>query len=133
MIPCVDTTLFIGIGMYYQGAGQVANNSFVTTDADNAITELQCVTSWGERPGAGQLIGVSGVDITTKPADPFDVTVGGESDPGYISVRLDQGQAVTTSFRGVYSCIIPAEDGTDTILHVGIYPQGFNGMWIEQC
>ena len=114
-----------GTGVSYEGFGLVPNNSFITTDATGTITHLQCVSS-SRLANIGQWIAPSGEDITSKPADPFDVTHGGETDPGFLSIRQAIGHSITTSFQGVYSCIIPDEDGLDSYLHVGIYPDSFS-------
>ena len=68
----------------------------------------------------GQLVAPNGMDITN---DSSIVTVGNISDPGFISLQLQN-----ISNEGVYSCVIPDQDGIEQYLHIGIYYGRFNSM-----
>ena len=81
-------------------------------------------------PNVGSWIAPSGQDITTSSTDPFDVIVGGDSNPGYLSVLQASGHFLTASFQGIYSCILPDENGVERQLNVGVYPNGFNGKTV---
>ena len=69
----------------------------------------------------GKFVTPDGNDITN---DSSIVTVGDTSDPGFISLQLSW---FTRSNPGVYTCIIPDENGVLQYLHVGIYYGRFNG------
>ena len=77
-------------------------------------------------PDVGSWIAPSGQDITNSNIDPFDVIVGDVSNPGYLSILQASGHSLTTSFQGIYTCILPDENGVERQIHVGIYPRGFN-------
>ena len=78
-------------------------------------------------PDVGNWIAPNGQDITTSGIDPFDVTVGGDSNSGYLSILQASGHFLTVTFQGMYTCILPDENGVENQLNVGIYPHGFNG------
>ena len=78
-------------------------------------------------PDVGNLIAPNGQDITTSGIDPFDVMVGGDSNPGYLSILQASGHFLTATFQGMYTCILPDENEVENQLNVGIYPHGFNG------
>ena len=84
-------------------------------------------------PNVGSWIAPSGQDITTSSTDPFDVIVGGDSNPGYLSILQASGHFLTASFQGIYSCILPDENGVERQLNVGVYPNGFNGKTTINC
>lgn len=89
------------------------------------IDDLDC-SSDSTMAGTGRWIAPNGVDLTNSTTDPFDIIIGDEQDPGSLVVQLRNGHIVTRSFEGVYTCIIPREDGVQTYHHVGIYRNGFS-------
>ena len=111
--------------MSYNGTEVLANNSFITSDSSGVIDALDC-SSDSTVAFSGYWIAPNGEDITNNTADPFDVSVGDEEDPGSLVVQLQHGHIITRSFEGVYTCIMPREDGEDSYHHVGIYQDGFN-------
>ena len=76
--------------------------------------------------GIGQWISPGGVDLTNATNDPFDINIGGGQDPASLLIQQRNGHVLTRSFEGVYTCIMPDEDGLQTFLRVGIYQNGFN-------
>ena len=78
-------------------------------------------------PDVGQWITPDGRDITQNSDDEFDIIVGGINDPGYLDITLSTGRSLTHNDQGVYTCLIPDENGTITELHVGLYLPQFTG------
>lgn len=74
----------------------------------------------------GRWIAPYGVDLTNSTTDPFNVNRGDEQDPGSLVIQQRNGHIVTRSLQGIYTCIIPDENGKQTYTHVGIYQNGFN-------
>lgn len=102
------------------------NNTFIIADSSGVIDDLDC-SSDSTMANIGHWIAPNGVDLTNNTLDPFDIIVGQEDDPGTLLVQLRNGHIITKSFEGVYTCIMPSEDGTQAYHQVGIYQNGFNG------
>ena len=83
--------------------------------------------------GIGHWISPNRVDLTNVTIDPFDVIVGTEQDTGSLVIRQRFGHVVTVSFQGIYTCIIPDENGVQTYHHIGIYQHGFNSKNNNDC
>ena len=56
------------------------------------------------------------------------VVRGGGNFPSYVGLQLRANQSLTMFDEGVYTCIIPDENGDEQALHVGIYRHGYYGM-----
>ena len=76
--------------------------------------------------GVGQWIAPDGSNITDDDTDLFNITVGGLDDPGFTSIEIKDGASLTIDDEGVYTCIIPDENGDMQYLFVGLYRRGFN-------
>ena len=82
-------------------------------------------------PNVGLWVSPTGQDITNITSDIFDIAVGGEGNPGVVSVELQGGYSLASTDQGVYTCIIPDEMGKEQYMHVAIYQDGFSGMlWV---
>lgn len=115
---CVNT----GVGLYHSTYGLLANNSVVL--ARNGLLEGSFFCLSGRlQPGIGQWISPSGNDYTLPGTHAFNVTVGGERNPGVveISVSGSDHRFPAGLWDGVYSCLIPNEAGVEQIIYVGIY------------
>ena len=70
----------------------------------------------------GEWISPEGNNLAAVPNDPFDVTFGGSSYPGQLLIETTPtNPPITSSHEGVYTCVIPDENGQDQSLHVGLY------------
>ena len=121
----------LGVQMYSfdsSNPGLIPNNSIILTNNFGQMPRLQCI-SGSRSPGVGQWLAPSGQDITYSNTDPFDITVGGASDPGYLDISLHPGQIVTLRDQGVYSCRIPDETGENSSVLVGIYLPALTSEW----
>ena len=78
----------------------------------------------------GRWIAPYGQDITHNTTDIFDVSVGGQNNPGNINISLEAGQSLGSSHQGVYACIIPDDEEVERILYVGIYPTNFSSKFL---
>ena len=105
--------------------GLLENNTIVTADTDQTISDLQC-SSGSTVPNVGRWIAPNGNDLTNSTVDPFRVVQGNERDPGSLIIQQATGHIITNSFQGVYTCILPDENGMQSYIHVGIYRNGFS-------
>ena len=54
--------------------------------------------------------------------DPFDIIFGGNNIPGQLLVETPLSNSpLTTTHEGVYTCVMPNEDGVIESLHIGLY------------
>lgn len=72
----------------------------------------------------GRFIAPNGNDITN---DSSIVTLGNITDPGFLSLELRNTTYLSVN-QGVYSCVIPDENGVQQYLHTGVYIGRFNSM-----
>ena len=105
------------------GTGLLQNNSILLASNTGRIGELQCI-SGTTSANVGSWITPNGT--THRSGNPFEVTAGDESDPGYLSIQLVPGYSLTHLDEGVYTCVIPDERGDTQYLYIGIYPSGFS-------
>ena len=110
-----------GVSLFLEGVGQLQNNSIVQLSRTGSIGQLQCISA-STSPGVGQFVAPNGTDITNASSI---ITIGNSTDPGYISLEL---QDIVATNQGVYKCVIPDENGVEQHLHVGISYGPFNGM-----
>ena len=45
----------------------------------------------------------------------------------YSTLQLTHGSSLSSSDQGVYSCIVPDENGEEQTLHIGVYSYGHSG------
>lgn len=105
------------------------NNSVVRASTTGRVGQLQCI-SGSQLANVGRWISPNGNNLSELMNDSFITTIGGSSDPGYIAIELQSGLSLTAAEEGVYSCVIPDQDGIQQYLHVGIYLSGFSGMYV---
>lgn len=113
-------------------SGVLPNNSIILTDNFGQLPQLQCI-SGSKSASVGQWFTPSGQDITLTTDDPFDVTIGGANDPGYLEISLHSGRILTIRDQGVYKCCIPDETGMTATFHIGIYLPQFRGSDLMCC
>ena len=120
--------------LFYVGAGifandnPVSNNSVVLADRNNEIGTIYC-SSGSRSSGIGQWYAPNGVAITES-STLFSVVRGGGDFPAFVGLQLRANQSLTQFFEGVYTCIIPDENGISRSLHIGIFRYGFRGMYV---
>ena len=101
-------------------------------NSDDSTGTVQCISGSME-PNVGQWIAPDGQELTHSTNSPFVVTLGGSTNPGYLSTVVANGQSLSNTDQGVYSCILPDESGNQQILHLGIYLSGFSGTFYDLC
>ena len=121
-----------GAGFYVTGgAGHILNNSILETTSEGRIPQLLCL-SGSNTSAVGQWVGPDGRILTTIQSDPFDVIFGDNSNPGQLIIETPvTNPPITTTYEGVYTCIIPDEGDDTEYLHVGIYLSGSSGEYIN--
>ena len=117
-----------GVGLHLTGVGPLPNNSIIIAGTTRAIGDLQCISA-SETPNIGQFISPSGQDLLNE-SIPFNITVGGQDDPGRVILSVAPEQVIRGSDGGIYTCIIPDEAGVEQAIHVGIYENNFNSKWL---
>lgn len=113
--------IVIGVALYLEGTGLIQNNSITTTTMTGRIEQLQCISA-SRSANVGQWISPNGNDITNNS---LITSVGNITDPGFISLEL---QSITINNQGVYTCVIPDENGVQQYLYIGIYYGRFSSM-----
>lgn len=103
----------------------IPNNSIIRMSVSGRFNQLQCI-SGSTTAGVGQWIAPDGSNITEDGSDVFNITVGASDDPGFTSIKIKDGASLTPDDEGVYTCMIPDENGDMWYLFVGLYGRGFN-------
>lgn len=103
-----------------------SNVSTVLADRNNQIGTIYC-SSGSQTSGIGQWFAPNGVAITQNGGGSFTVVRGGGNFPSYIGLQLKTGRLFSVFDEGVYTCIIPDENGVLQTMHVGLYRYGYYG------
>ena len=111
--------------MHSEGTGLVQNNSIVLAISASNSREFRCISA-SKSANVGQLVAPNGNVITNNS---LIVTVGGPANLGLVSLQLQNSETFATNNQGVYSCIIPDENGVQQYLHFGIYFGRFNSTY----
>lgn len=118
-----------GVALYLDGVGPVQNNSIIRASITGRFNQLQCI-SGSSAANVGQWIAPNGGGIAGGPSDSFTIITGDADDPGFTSVELKDGVSLASRDQGVYSCVIPDENGNVHYLYVGLYLRGFNSKYV---
>ena len=110
------------MGLYHSSEGLLTNNSVVRANNGFLPGSIFCLSGRGEA-GIGRWIAPNGNDYTLPGTHAFEVSVGGQNNPGVveISVSGSDNRFPAGHWDGVYSCVIPDETGTEKIIYLGIY------------
>lgn len=106
----------------------VSNVSSVLADRNNQVGTIYC-SSGSQTSGIGQWFAPNGVAITQNGGGSFTVVHGGGNFPSYIGLQLKTSRLFSAFDEGVYTCIIPDENGVQQTLHAGLYRYGYYGKW----
>lgn len=93
--------------------------------ANGRFNQLHCISD-STVAGVGQWITPDNNNITKDNSDQFNVTVGDSNDPGFTSIELRNGVSLEVDSEGVYTCIIPDDNGVMQYLFIGLYRRLFN-------
>ncbi len=110
-------------------SGPILNNSALIADSStNDFGELilNCHSSRREER-AGRWISPRGEDITYNHGDDFRIEQQSGMYPSYITLQLITGEELAFGDQGVYTCLVPDENGEEQALHVGIYRSDYEG------
>ena len=110
------------MGLYHSSAGLLTNNSVIRADNGFLRGSFFCLSGRREA-GIGQWIAPNGDDYTLPGTHAFEVSVGGQNNPGVveISVSGSDNRFPAGQWDGVYFCAIPDETGTEQRIYLGIY------------
>ena len=105
------------------------NTSSFRASANGDIGIIYCHSS-AFSSNVGQWISPQGLDITRNFTDPFSIQFNnGPGYPSYNTLRLQNPslQPFIATYNGVYSCIVPDDQGIMQTLHIGIYSHAYLG------
>ena len=104
-----------------------SNISAVLADGNNQIGTIYC-SSGSQANGIGRWFAPNGVEITQSSGGSLTVVRGGGNFPSYVGLQLKTGRSFSVLEEGVYTCVIPDENGVQQTLYVGLYSQGYYSM-----
>ena len=112
-----------GVGLF--GLSQpISDNSAILANSSGQIGILYCHSA--SRDGQiGRWISPSGDNITTD-SELFEVGFFSGNFPSYTTLQLADGATLSAADQGVYSCVIPDENGVEQTLNIGIYPEDYS-------
>ena len=118
------TCLSLSTGAGFWGASTfLYNMSALKADQLGGIGTIYCHSS-ATSANVGRWISPQGLDITTNFTDPFSIQF--SSGPGYFSYNTFElltplSWPFTTTYDGVYTCLVPDDLGIMQTLHIGIF------------
>lgn len=118
--PCLVWQL-TGAGFFISGIGTAYNNSILEVSSEGRIPQLYCLSGFNMSI-EGDWISPEGRDLVAVLNDPFDVIIGSSNDPGQLLIETPLSNPhISPADEGVYTCVIPNEDGESEYLHIGLY------------
>ena len=120
---CVVTGILIaGVGLYHSSSGLLTNNTVVRADNGFLRGSFFCLSGRREA-GIGRWIAPNGDDYTLPGTHAFEVSVGGQSNPGVVEISIagSDNRFPAGQWDGIYSCVIPDETGSEQRIYLGIY------------
>ncbi len=120
-----STIFHAGVGLWGTSESLPNNGAFVA-DANGQISTISCHTA-SRDPLTSQWVGPLGTDITFDLTDPFAIDARSGAFPSFSSFELGAGQSLSSADQGIYSCVIPDENGVEHTLNIGLYPQEYSG------
>ena len=114
-----------GVGIFANN-NPVLNNTAILADNNNQTGVIYC-NSGSKDVGVGQWFSPSGAEIAQNNDGTFTVVRGGGSIPSFIGLQLRAGRSFSASDEGIYTCIIPDENGIEQVLQIGLYLNGYIG------
>ena len=118
----------IGVGIFANN-NPVSNNTAVLADKNNQTGVIYC-NSGSKVTGIGQWFSPNGVEITQSSGGAFTVVRGGGNIPSFIGLQLRAGWTFSESNEGIYTCLIPDENGIQQVLQIGLYLNGYIGEYL---
>ena len=122
MLCFIEGSCITGVVIYHSSDGLLSNNSVVIARNGFLQGSFFCLSGMAEG-GIGHWIAPNGDDFTHSETHAFEVTVGGDSNPGIVKISLSgpDSRFPAGHWDGVYSCVIPDESGTTQIIYLGVY------------
>ena len=121
----------IGVGIFANNK-PVLNNTAVLADNNNQTGVIYC-NSGSKVANIGQWFSPSGVEITQNSGGTFTIVRGGGIIPSFIGLQLKAGRSLSTSDEGIYTCLIPNENGVQQVLQIGLYLNGYIGEYLRMA
>ncbi|CAI7996748.1 hypothetical protein GBAR_LOCUS1946, partial [Geodia barretti] len=102
----------------------MSNNSGIEANSAHTLGSVNCHSA-SSQPNIGRWIDPSGEEIPFLGNHIFQVQFYTATYHSYTSITLKEGVQFSREDEGVYSCIIPDENGEEQTLHFGLYDYGY--------
>ncbi|CAI8007187.1 Tyrosine-protein kinase receptor UFO, partial [Geodia barretti] len=124
--------------------GQLHNNSGIEANSAHQLGTVYC-HSGSNQSNIGRWISPNGEEIPSGGNDMFQIDFYNSTFRSYTSLTLKEGVQFSSEAEGMYSCIIPDENGEEQIRHFGLYDYGYTsdyhyavvqpigGQWDIEC
>ena len=122
------TMLFFLAGVGLVGAFKpLPSNSAFFASAGGQLGRLTCHSA-NTMHSIGRWFDSNGQDISFNPGDIqlFNVDYATRTLHSYTSLEVRSGHNFTADNEGIYSCVIPDEEGDSVTLNVGLYSNSYN-------
>ena len=119
-----------GVGLFAND-NSANNNSILVANRNNNIGTIYC-SSGSRTNNIGQWFTPNKTRIEQSNSL-FTVVRGGGNFPAYAGLQLRSNRSLTQYDEGIYTCVIPDENGIQQTIYVGIFRHGTNGEYISHC
>jgi hypothetical protein len=117
-----------GVGLSNSIRDSMSNNTGIEANSGHALGTVFCHSAFSQ-PNIGRWIGPSGEEIPFLGNHIFQVQFHTATFHSYTSITLKEGVQFSSGDEGVYSCIIPDENGDEQTLHFGLYDYGYTSVF----
>ena len=105
-------------------SGPIANNGLIVSGEDEL--RLECVSN-SSQPGVGSITTPSGLILSPDMDSGIWKLINPFNRPGLLRFRTLDHRNLTNDDMGVYTCMIPDDNGNIISLNLGIYPNSSEG------
>ena len=99
----------------------IANNGLIVSGSDGL--RLDCISN-SSQSGVGMITGLDGNTLPIGITGVWRV-LNASSRPGVLSLLTISPSSLPAADKGIYTCIIPGNNGNQITINVGLYPSGF--------
>ena len=104
----------------------IANNGVIVARSVTSGDRIQfaCISN-SSHTGVGEISGQDGRALNNS--GDVRAIVSPSSQPGFVRFRAIND--FTVGEQGIYTCTIPDSNGNNSVINVGLYPNGFDGVY----
>ena len=121
--------------MWWVNLTPIHNVSALRASESGDIGTIYCHSSTNDS-NVGRWISPQGQDITRNFTDPFSIQFNnGPGYPSFSTLQLHNPllQPFTSTYEGIYSCVVPDDQGVMQTLHIGIYSNQYSSAYTLFC